>query len=147
MDSLSAHQRSQNMRAIKSKDNLPELCVRSQVHGLGFRYRLHRRDLPGRPDIVLGKLRTVILVHGCFWHCHTCADGHVPKSRRDYWPNKLAGNLRRDRRNVRRLRSMGWRVLIIWECQTRDIERLRRRLLDFLKRARAAKASAVHAAR
>jgi DNA mismatch endonuclease (patch repair protein) len=132
MDRLTTTERSRNMRAIRSHSSRPELLVRSLLHRLGFRYRLHRHDLPGRPDIVLAKYRAVIFVHGCFWHCHTCIDGHVPKSRPEYWPKKLAGNVQRDKRNIRQLRVMGWRVHTVWECQTDNPEKLSKRLSAFL---------------
>lgn len=132
MDRLSIFDRSRNMRAIKSTGSQPEMVVRRLVHANGFRYRLHRRDLPGRPDIVLRKYRAAILVHGCFWHCHSCVDGHVPKTRTDYWHKKLATNVARDRRNSRKLRALGWRVLVIWECETCDVERISKRVTKFL---------------
>jgi DNA mismatch endonuclease (patch repair protein) len=108
-------QRSANMSRIRSKDTKPEMLVRSVLHGLGFRYRLHVRGLPGRPDIVLPKYRTVIQVKGCFWHCHNCPDGRLPKSNREYWIPKLHRNKSRDILNDRKLRNLGWSVRNLWE--------------------------------
>ena len=109
--------RSRNMAAIKGRDTSPELIVRRQLHAAGFRFRLHRKDLPGRPDIVLPKHRTVIFVHGCFWHKHNCRYFKWPKTRAEFWHEKIMANLLRDRRNQKALRSLGWRVIILWECQ------------------------------
>lgn len=126
-DHLSAEKRSWNMSRIRAKDTKPELTVRSLLHCIGYRFRLHRRDLPGRPDIVLPKYRTVIFVHGCFWHRHIgCRFSNLPKSRQDYWTEKLEGNVRRDRRHQRNLRKQGWKVLIVWECQTKTSAKLQR---------------------
>lgn len=118
MDKLTRERRSENMRRIRSANTKPEIAVRRLVHSLGFRFRLHLRDLPGRPDIVLPKHRAIILVHGCFWHQHRrCIDGRQPQSNTSYWSSKLERNLKRDRSNARKLRRLGWRVLTIWECQ------------------------------
>jgi DNA mismatch endonuclease (patch repair protein) len=122
------------MARVKSQDTKPELAVRRLVHSLGYRYRLHRCDLPGNPDLVFPRRRAVIFVHGCFWHQHTCRAGrNTPKSRMEYWQPKLAGNSARDRRNRRKLKSAGWRVLTIWECQIRDTARLSRTIVRFLE--------------
>jgi len=111
--------RSRIMRAVKSRDTTPELIVRRLAHRMGYRFRLCRKDLPGCPDIVFPRLRKVIFVHGCFWHNHDCARGaRVPKGNRAYWIKKIAGNQARDRRNVERLATEGWRVLVLWECVT-----------------------------
>lgn len=110
-------QRSANMARIRSKDTKPELLVRHALHRLGFRFRLHARDLPGHPDIVLPKYQIIIQVKGCFWHGHTCVDGRLPKSNRAYWLPKLRKNKERDKRNDRKLRSLGWSVRNLWECQ------------------------------
>jgi DNA mismatch endonuclease, patch repair protein len=108
------------MAAIRSANTKPEMRVRSALHALGYRFRLHRKDLPGRPDIVLPRLRTVIFVHGCFWHCHRCKFGSVvPATRADFWAAKRAGNVARDRRNRAALRRAGWRVFVLWECEVR----------------------------
>jgi DNA mismatch endonuclease, patch repair protein len=120
MDVHSRATRSRNMAAIRSVNTKPEMRVRSALHALGYRFRLHRKDLPGRPDIVLPRLRTVIFVHGCFWHCHRCKYGAVvPATRADFWAAKRAGNVARDRRNRSALRRAGWRVCVLWECEVR----------------------------
>jgi DNA mismatch endonuclease (patch repair protein) len=118
------------MRAIGRQDTPPERAVRRVLHRLGYRFRLHRKDLPGKPDLVLPKWRTVLFVHGCFWHgCPRCYTGHrVPKTNRDYWLAKVSRNQARDARVGEQLRSTGWRVLTIWECETHDEARLGRLL-------------------
>jgi len=125
-------ERSANMAQIRSKDTRPELLVRGALHRLGFRYRLHVRELPGRPDIVLPKLRKIIEVKGCFWHGHNCVDGRVPKSNREYWKPKLLRNQMRDRSNVRKLRRLGWSVSCLWECRIYKLSQ--RELEEFLAR-------------
>lgn len=121
------------MRQIRSRDTKPELIVRSLLHRLGYRFRLHRSDLPGRPDIVLPKLRKVIFVHGCFWHQHRrCIDGRLPKSRRSYWIPKLARNVARDKSNRQKLGKMGWKSLVIWDCATATLDELQAVLNRFL---------------
>jgi DNA mismatch endonuclease (patch repair protein) len=121
------------MRRIRKRDTGPELAVRRLTHALGFRFRLHRGDLPGTPDLVLPRHRKVIQVHGCFWHQHEgCRLARLPKSRLDYWLPKLARNAERDRAARVALESAGWRCLVIWECQTRDAESLRATLRGFL---------------
>lgn len=127
--------RSANMRAIRSKDMKPELAVRRLAHRLGYRFRLHRSDLPGKPDLVFGPRRKVIFVHGCFWHCHNCKAAHVPKSNRDYWGPKLERNRLRDQKNLAALAVAGWQSLIVWECETWDENGLAERLKKFLGRA------------
>lgn len=124
--------RSANMRAIRSKDMLPELRVRSLVHNLGYRFRLHRKDLPGKPDLVFPSRRKVIFVHGCFWHSHSCKVAHVPKSNGSYWVPKLERNRVRDRKNVKALRAEGWQSLVIWECELRDEGSVKKRLQTFI---------------
>jgi DNA mismatch endonuclease (patch repair protein) len=128
--------RSANMRAIRSKDMQPELRVRSIVHKLGYRFRLHRKDLPGKPDLVFGPRRKVIFVHGCFWHSHDCKTAHVPKSNRQYWVPKLERNRTRDGKNVKALEARGWQALVVWECEARDEVSLTKRLKRFLGRAK-----------
>ncbi|MHB8872217.1 MAG: very short patch repair endonuclease [Myxococcaceae bacterium] len=133
MDALTKARRSLNMAAIRSKDTAPERIVRSCLHLMGLRFRLHRRGLPGKPDVVLPRHRAVVFVHGCFWHSHDCVDGHLPKSRRAYWGPKLRGNQVRDKANMALLRDAGWRVLMVWECETAARRRpaLRARLARF----------------
>lgn len=124
------------MAAIKSKGMKPEMIVRSLVHGMGYRYRLHRKGLPGKPDLVFGPRKKVIFVHGCFWHQHDdpdCKIARKPKSNTGYWDEKLARNVERDAQNLTRLEEAGWKVLTIWECQTKDRAALMSRLDDFLK--------------
>ena len=134
MDTLTPAARSRLMASIGPKDSQPERAVRRLLHAMGYRFRLHRRDLPGTPDIVLPGRGAVVEVRGCFWHQHRgCAAGRVPASRLDYWGPKLAANVARDARNLRRLRRLGWRVAVVWECQVgRDAERVARRLRRFL---------------
>jgi DNA mismatch endonuclease (patch repair protein) len=116
---LTKEQRSANMARIRSKDTGPEMAVRRIVWGFGLRYRLHRSDLPGKPDLVFTGRRKTVLVHGCFWHSHYCREGRrTPKSNVAYWSMKRCNNVLRDRRHRRRLRKLGWRVLVIWECET-----------------------------
>lgn len=128
--------RSANMARIRSTDTKPEMIVRKTLHKLGFRFRLHVRDLPGRPDIVLSKYRTAIQVKGCFWHGHTCREGRFPNSNREYWIPKLLKNRSRDASNERKLRRLGWSVHSIWECQIDhwSQERLERLVLRWLIR-------------
>lgn len=122
MDKLLPEQRSANMRAIRARDTRPELVVRRALRAIGFGgYRLHRNELVGKPDIVFVGRRKAILVHGCFWHGHDCQEGaRRPRSRQDYWVPKLLGNRARDARNTARLKSEGWSVLVIWECETSE---------------------------
>lgn len=121
------------MQANKSKDTKPEMQVRRLLHGLGYRFRLHRRDLPGRPDLVFPSRWAVIQVYGCFWHQHPgCRHARVPETRRDYWAPKFQQNTARDRRSEQALKEMGWRVLVLWECETADKARLRERTAGFL---------------
>lgn len=125
-----------NMSRIRSKDMKPELIVRRIVHALGYRYRLHRKDLPGKPDLVFGPRRKVIFVHGCFWHMHpksTCRDARAPTSNTGYWSAKLARNVERDAAHIAALQAGGWRVLVIWECETANAADLERRLRRFLR--------------
>jgi len=119
-DVLSTIQRRRCMSAIRSTGSQPETIVRRLVFSLGYRYRLHVRDLPGKPDLVFPGRRAVIFVHGCFWHQHHCSDGRKPDSRQDYWLPKLRRNVERDAEHLATLVSLGWRVKVIWECDTRD---------------------------
>ncbi len=128
-DRISKEYRSWNMSRIRSKDTKPERVVRSLLHSMGYRFRLHRKDLPGSPDIVLPKYKTVIFVHGCFWHRHEgCPYAYVPASRTDFWHKKFQNNIKRDAENLKNLSIQGWKAEIIWECQTRDLELLRERI-------------------
>lgn len=132
-DVLTPQQRSFNMSRIRSRDTRPEMVVRSIVHRLGFRYRLHKKDLPGKPDLVLVRHRKIIDVHGCFFHMHNCPYGKVvPATNAEFWRTKRESNLNRDRRNVKLLKKRGWQVLVVWECQTRHPEILEKTLLNFL---------------
>jgi DNA mismatch endonuclease (patch repair protein) len=127
-------QRSRNMSAIRGADTKPERIVRSLAHGMGYRFRLHRRDLPGKPDLVFPARRKVILVHGCFWHVHDCPHGRVkPATNAGFWASKRGGNAARDQRNLKALETAGWSVLVIWECETRSPEPLARKLREFLE--------------
>lgn len=132
-DSLSPEERSERMRRIRSKDTKPEFKVRRLVHSLGYRYRLHSKCLPGHPDLVFASRKKAIFIHGCFWHQHDgCSICHIPKTRHDYWVPKLQRNKERDKINQAKLKELGWRSLVIWECEVKDIEGLKRRLLKFL---------------
>ena len=134
MDKLDPARRSANMRKIRSKDMAPEMAVRRLVHGLGFRFRLHRPDLPGRPDIVMPRHRKIVFVHGCFWHLHEgCREGRIPASRREYWEPKLNRNSARDTKHLAELEAAGWKCLVVWECETKDPSTLRGKLRQFLK--------------
>jgi DNA mismatch endonuclease (patch repair protein) len=137
VDRLTPERRSANMRQIKSKGMKPERHVRSIIYAMGYRYRLHRADLPGTPDLVFQARRKIIMVHGCFWHGHddsACTVGRrQPKSNLEYWLPKLARNKRRDLQQEAELLRLGWSVLIIWECETRNDETLRQRLKVFLQ--------------
>lgn len=128
-DRITRSQRSHVMRSVGRKDTGPEILVRSMLHQAGFRFRKNVRALPGSPDVVLPKYGAVVFVHGCFWHQHAgCRRATRPASRRDYWDAKLARNVERDRQNARRLRDAGWKVLVVWECETADAAALIARL-------------------
>lgn len=136
VDILTPEARSKRMSQIRAKNTKPEMAVRRLAHGMGYRYRLHRRDLPGCPDLVFPRHHKVIFVHGCFWHRHpdsACRLARLPKSRLDFWVPKLEGNRRRDLDNQAALLALGWRFLIIWECETKDIQELSRKLRLFLE--------------
>lgn len=136
MDSFSPTERSEIMGRVRGKDTTPEMAVRSLLHSLGFRYRLHRPDLPGKPDIVLPKYKAVVFVHGCFWHRHAgCSRASTPATRRDYWLPKFQRTIDRDKRNQAELRSAGWNVIVVWECELRDIEQLAVRLPQRIRKA------------
>ena len=136
MDKLAPGRRSINMAAIRAKNTKPEMIVRRLVHQFGYRYRLHQRDLPGKPDLVFTRHRKAIFVHGCFWHQHSaCREGRVPNSRVEYWGPKLARNVIRDRAALAGLAKLGWKVLVVWECETKDQDRLGERLKEFIHEA------------
>jgi DNA mismatch endonuclease (patch repair protein) len=136
-DRLTKERRSWNMSRIRGKHTAPEKVVRSLLHRMGFRFRLHGKKLPGRPDIVLTKYKTVIFVHGCFWHRHKgCRNCTTPTNRREWWLTKLNGNAARDILHAKALRKLGWKVIVVWECQTVkaiSAEKLSQRLATFLK--------------
>lgn len=134
-DYLNPERRSDNMRKIRAKNTSPEMLVRRLVHGMGFRYRLHVAALPGKPDIVFPRLKKIIEVRGCFWHQHgNCIDSHIPKSRPGYWLPKLQRNRSRDAANLQNLKALGFRVLVVWECETKKAKRLAAKLSRFLDR-------------
>jgi DNA mismatch endonuclease (patch repair protein) len=132
-DILAGKERSRLMSRIRGKDTKPELVVRRLLHSMGYRFRLHKRDLPGSPDIVLPSRRICIFVHGCFWHLHpNCKDARIPKTKRSWWQEKLEGNAARDKRHASALRRLGWRVFTIWECETEKPGKLSLRLARVL---------------
>ncbi len=131
-DRLTIQQRSNLMRRVRGKDTVPELIVRRLAHAAGFRFRLHRKDLPGRPDLCFPSRRKAIFVHGCFWHGHGCKIGRLPKSRPEYWEPKIARNRDRDLAAGTALSALGWGVLTIWQCQTKDRHALKQRIVEFL---------------
>lgn len=130
-DNVDSRRRSELMAGIRGQDTAPELAVRRTAHEMGLRFRLHRRDLPGRPDLVFPKHRLAVFVHGCFWHHHAgCRFAHIPKTRTAYWTEKFATNVARDRRNDEALKLLGWRVLVIWECETKETEGIQKRIRE-----------------
>lgn len=134
MDILSVSERSLRMALVRSKNTKPGMLVRRVTHGMDFRYRLHDRSLPGKPDLVFRKRRKIIFVHGCFWHRHqNCKLSRLPKSRQDFWLPKLERNRTRDIENFHRLDDGGWDVLVIWECETSNLDVLKKRIKDFLR--------------
>ncbi|MFH1493969.1 MAG: DNA mismatch endonuclease Vsr [Pseudomonadota bacterium] len=133
MDTLNPKQRGERMSRIRSKDTKPEMAVRRLVFSMGYRYRLHDRTLPGTPDLVFRGRRKAMFVHGCFWHRHPgCGLARMPKSRLDFWGPKLEANARRDGECLAALRELGWETLVVWECETKDAERLRKTIRRFL---------------
>lgn len=130
---LVSENRSKLMRKVKQRDTAPEKAVRSLLHRLGYRYTLHRKDLPGTPDIVFSRRRLVIFVHGCFWHGHDCRRGRLPKTRLDYWAPKIANNQARDLRKEHDLAELGWRVATVWQCELDDVISLTTRLVMLLE--------------
>jgi len=126
-----SEQRSRNMSAIKSKNTKPEIKVRKVLHSMGYRFRLHSKDLPGSPDIVLPKYKTVIFVHGCFWHRHeNCKYASTPKTRPEFWNKKFKENIKRDSEIQDKIKNLDWRSVVIWECETKNIENLRDKIID-----------------
>lgn len=124
-DVLTPQQRRHNMARVRSRDTKPEWTVRRELHHSGFRYRLHVRSLPGKPDLVLSRHRTVVFVHGCFWHGHDCPAARLPATRADFWQEKIQSNRVRDAANAEALRALGWRVFTVWECALRGRARQR----------------------
>lgn len=126
VDVFTSEKRSQIMALVKSKDTKPEMVVRKLLHSMGYRFRLHRKDLPGTPDIVLPKYRVVIFVNGCFWHGHeNCPNSRLPKTNKGFWNEKIEKNKQRDRKNIEKLLAQGWKPMIIWSCELRDIKKLK----------------------
>lgn len=135
-DVLTPEQRKLCMSHIRGKDTKPELVVRQMIHAMGFRYRLHRSDLPGKPDLTFPRLKKVIFVHGCFWHMHSCRYGRVkPATNPTFWESKRLSNKKRDAVKRKELHRMGWDVLVIWECWTKDLNKLSNRIISFLNDA------------
>jgi DNA mismatch endonuclease, patch repair protein len=133
MDSVSPARRSEIMGRVRSRDTKPEMQVRRLIHAMGYRYRLHAKDLPGKPDLVFRPRRKLVFVHGCFWHRHPgCALARLPKSREEFWLTKLEANRQRDAKTELALREMNWSVLTIWECELSDIAKLKNKIKDFL---------------
>ena len=132
-DVFTPHDRARVMRAVKGKNTKPEMIVRRLAHAMGYRFRLHRKDLPGKPDLVFPGRKAVIFVHGCFWHGHECARGsRQPKQNAEYWRNKIARNVERDADNLQALERLGWQTQVIWECEMKDRDALADRLRAFL---------------
>lgn len=133
-DVLTKEQRHKNMSNIRGRDTKPEMIVRSITHRLGFRFRLHRKDLPGKPDLVFPSRRKIIMVHGCFWHMHNCRYGTVkPSTNTEFWESKRMATVDRDKRNLHALAKAGWKVVTIWECETRETVHLEKTILKFLQ--------------
>lgn len=133
MDSVTPARRSEIMGRVRSRDTKPEMKVRQLIHSMGYRYRLHAKDLPGKPDIVFRKRKKVVFVHGCFWHRHSeCVLARIPKSRTVFWTKKLEANRQRDKRNADELQEMGWNILTIWECELHETEKLKSKIKEFL---------------
>lgn len=133
-DTLSPEARSKRMALIHGKDTKPEMVVRRLLHGMGYRYRLHCGDLPGKPDLVFRSRHAVVFVHGCFWHRHeNCQLARLPKSRVEFWSAKLEGNKQRDAKKLAELEALGWRVLVVWECELQNRDHLAARLRGFLE--------------
>ncbi|WP_321530166.1 DNA mismatch endonuclease Vsr [uncultured Desulfuromonas sp.] len=134
-DPLTTAQRSERMSRIRSSDTKPEIAVRRLIYSMGYRYRLHSKDVPGRPDIVFKGRKKVVFVHGCFWHQHGCRQYRMPKSKLDFWLPKLENNIQRDKKVLQELKESGWNVLIIWECELKDKESVCERIKYFMEQA------------
>ncbi len=132
MDNLTREQRSAQMAKVRSKDTKPEMFVRRLLHSMGYRYRLHDAKLPGKPDLTFPSRRKIIFIHGCFWHGHDCPLGRIPKSRVEFWVGKIEANRSRDEINIEKLTRLGWKSLVVWECQLRDADRLASKIRRFL---------------
>ena len=131
-DTRTPQQRRHIMQSVGTKNTTPELTLRRVLSGMGYRYRLHAKKLPGRPDIVFPGKKKAIFVNGCFWHLHGCAKGQIPKSRQDYWEPKLRTNRDRDDSNTRKLEALGWSVLVVWQCELRDLSSIMEKVTLFL---------------
>ncbi|MBY5473593.1 DNA mismatch endonuclease Vsr [Rhizobium leguminosarum] len=127
---LVSERRSRNMRAVRGNNTKPEIAVRKLLHSLGYRFRLQRADLPGKPDIVLPRHKLVVFVHGCFWHRHDCKRASMPKTRTEFWKKKLSANVERDVRVVRELAALGWKVVVIWECEVASLDLVGARVVE-----------------
>lgn len=135
MDVLTPQQRHKCMSRIRGKNTKPEMIVRKSAHKMGYRFRIHRKDLPGKPDLVFPRLRKVIFVHGCYWHMHDCQYGSViPKTNTQFWQNKRQSNVDRDKKNMKALKKLGWKILVVWECKTKKIDSLHNMLFKFLSK-------------
>jgi DNA mismatch endonuclease, patch repair protein len=132
VDNRTAESRSALMAGVRQKNTSPEMIVRRLLHRMGYRFRLHRKDLPGRPDVVLPRLKKVIFVHGCFWHQHDCKKASLPKSNVEFWTEKLGKNVQRDQRTNEHLELLGWTTLTIWECETKHIDNITSKIIAFL---------------
>jgi DNA mismatch endonuclease (patch repair protein) len=132
VDHVSKEKRSEIMRSVRAKDTRPELFVRRLIFSLGYRYRLHCKDLPGKPDLVFSRPKKAIFIHGCFWHYHGCKKGNPPRSRKEFWLPKLENNRMRDQKVQHEMTELGWKVLVIWQCEIRDTQELKKRLIQFL---------------
>ena len=133
MDHISSDLRSRLMGRIRGRNTKPEMLIRRMVHRMGFRYRLHRQDLPGTPDLVFPSRKKVIFVHGCFWHQHDCPRGARPTSNKKFWDAKLDNNIRRDQEAMSLLEDRGWSILVVWECEMKNLEELKDRMKAFLR--------------
>jgi DNA mismatch endonuclease (patch repair protein) len=133
MDKISTEKRSFTMKQIHSKNTKPEMVVRKLIFRNGFRYRLHRKELPGTPDIVFSKIKKVIFVNGCFWHGHGCHRSTLPKTNIDYWKTKIEKNIERDKKQLMELSELGWRYYIVWECEMHEMDILEKRVISFLE--------------